>query len=170
MAKAFESCYQKGCVKDSLISQSSRQAQHLWHLREAVTETLARYQPFKNDVAVRPSRLPDFIEELDQWLAQHHRFGEAVCFGHLADGNVHINILKPEGIDLETFNNNRHKLMPELSQLIARYQGTIAAEHGIGLLKRPYLDLCRSAEANRVMRGVKAAFDPDGILNPGKVL
>jgi FAD/FMN-containing dehydrogenase len=91
-------------------------------------------------------------------------------YGHIGDGNLHMNILKPETMTVEEFENICRQVNPEIFALTREYKGSISAEHGIGLLKQPYLSYCRS-EADLVrMRGIKAVFDPLNIMNPGKLL
>ena len=93
---AFEHCLENALVSDGVISQSDAQAAQLWRLREGITESLARYVPYKNDVAVRISAMPVFLAEAQALLQREYPAFEVVWFGHIGDGNLHINVLKPD--------------------------------------------------------------------------
>ena len=93
-----------------------------------------------------------------------------VWFGHIGDGNLHINVLRPLDMDIDTFRGHCERVNSLVFDVLARYQGSMSAEHGVGLLKRDYLPVTRSAEEIHYLRGIRQVFDPDGILNPGKLL
>jgi FAD/FMN-containing dehydrogenase len=95
---------------------------------------------------------------------------EVVWYGHIGDGNLHMNILKPPSLDLKSFEARSHEISSRTYALTRAIGGSISAEHGIGLLKRPWLDQVRSAAEIELMRGIKKVFDPAGIFNPGKLL
>ena len=94
---------------------------------------------------------------------------EIVWYGHIGDGNLHLNILKPEDLSSDDFVTQCTAVSNEIGQLLAKYEGSVSAEHGVGLLKRDYLHYSRSASEISLMRAVKSVFDPNGILNPGKL-
>ena len=165
----FEHCTEQGWVLDAVISQSLTQAKNLWKLREDISETLWHWQPYKNDISVRVSRMPDFIREVDQLVAQSYPDFEVVWYGHIGDGNLHLNILKPEGFPVDQFHTNCVNVSVEMGQLLADYEGSVSAEHGVGLLKKEYLHYSRSAAEIDMMRSIKRVFDPNHIMNPGKV-
>jgi FAD/FMN-containing dehydrogenase len=165
----FESLLDEGRVSDGTISQSGAQAAELWQWREAISESIARQTPYKNDLAVRVARVPDFLRDLDQLVSRHYPDFEVVWFGHIGDGNLHMNVLKPEAWDLEEFHQAGRRLSPEVFELVQRYGGSVSAEHGVGLLKCDDLHWTRSAGEIELMRAIKRQFDPDGILNPGKI-
>lgn len=166
---AFEACMEQGLVADGVISQSDSQAAQLWHLRESITESLARYVPYKNDVSVRISAMPAFLAETQALLAAEYPHFEVVWFGHIGDGNLHINILKPDDMAQDAFVADCERVTKLLAQVLKSHGGSISAEHGIGLVKKPYLSSTRSEAEIAVMRGIKAVLDPNGIMNPGKL-
>ncbi len=166
---AFEDCMEQGWVLDGVISQSGAQAQQLWRLREGITESVARYKPYKNDVSVRISAMPAFLARTQALLGEAYPDFEVVWFGHIGDGNLHINVLKPDGYGDAEFISACEQVTKLLAQVLAEFDGSISAEHGIGLVKKPYLESTRSAAEIALMRGVKQAFDPKGLLNPGKL-
>jgi len=166
---AFEHCLDHGLVSDGVISQSDAQAAQLWRLREGITESLARYQPYKNDVSVRISAMPAFLAETQALLADAYPQFEVVWFGHIGDGNLHINVLKPDDMADGEFIAQCEQVTMLLATTLARHGGSISAEHGIGLVKKPYLSSTRSAQEIAVMRGIKRVLDPNGLMNPGKM-
>ncbi len=166
----FESCVEQGWVVDGVMSQSERQAENLWKLREYISETISEFTPYKNDISVTISHVPDFIAEVDAIVKAHYPDFEIVWFGHIGDGNVHLNILKPEALAKEEFFSHCQKVSQWVFEIVQKYEGSISAEHGVGLLKQPYLSYTRSEEEIAYMKAIKQAFDPKGIMNPGKVL
>ena len=167
---AFELLSEAGLVLDGVIAQSIAQASSLWRLRESITESIARYSPYKNDISVRVSRVPEFLADMDKLFAREYPHFEVVWFGHIGDGNLHISILKPDGMDVGAFNAECGRVTTLLCEVLKAHEGSISAEHGIGLLKRPYLASSRSESEIALMRGIKQVFDPLGIMNPGKLL
>jgi len=166
---AFEQCMEQGLVSDGVISGSDAQAAQLWRLREGITESLARYVPYKNDVSVRLSAMPAFLAETQALLAKEYPQFEVVWFGHIGDGNLHINILKPDDVAQEAFVADCERVTKLLASTLQAHGGSISAEHGIGLVKKPYLGCTRSDAEIAAMRGIKAVLDPNGIMNPGKL-
>ncbi|KTF40395.1 FAD-binding oxidoreductase [Xanthomonas translucens] len=166
---AFEACMEPGWVLDGVISQSDAQAAQLWRLREGITEAVARYTPYKNDVSVRISAMPAFLAQTQALLGQAYPQFDVVWFGHIGDGNLHINVLKPDATADADFIAACEQVTKLLAQVLAEHGGSISAEHGIGLVKKPYLESTRSTEEIALMRAVKRVFDPAGLLNPGKL-
>ncbi|MCD9087242.1 FAD-binding oxidoreductase [Stenotrophomonas sp. SY1] len=166
---AFEHCMEQGWVLDGVISTSDAQAQQLWRLREGITEAVARYKPYKNDVSVRISAMPAFLAESQALINGAYPHFEVVWFGHIGDGNLHINVLKPDDTSDAEFLSQCEHVTKLLAQVLHRFNGSISAEHGIGLVKKAYLDSTRDAAEIALMRGVKRAFDPKGLMNPGKL-
>lgn len=166
---AFEACMEQGWVSDGVISTSDAQAAQLWRLREGITEAVARYKPYKNDVSVRISAMPAFMARTQALIGEAYPHFDVVWFGHIGDGNLHINVLKPDDTDDARFLQQCEDVTKLLAQVLKEFHGSISAEHGIGLVKKGYLDSTRGAAEIALMKAVKRAFDPQGLLNPGKV-
>ena len=166
---AFEKCVEKSWVIDGVISQSEAQAKNFWRLREDISEACSRYTPYKNDVSVRISKVPEFMAEIDSTLQASYPDLEVVWFGHIGDGNLHISILKPEGLSMGEFVGRCRRIDEALSSVIQKLEGSLSAEHGVGMSKKPFLSFTRSSSEIELMRQVKRVFDPDGIINPGKI-
>jgi FAD/FMN-containing dehydrogenase len=166
---AFEHCVEQGWVADGIISQSEAQAAQLWRLREGITESLAPHVPYKNDVSVRVSAMPAFLAETQALLAREYPDFDVVWFGHIGDGNLHINVLKPDSLDQPEFVAQCEQVTALLAERLAAHGGSISAEHGIGLVKKKYLGCTRSEAEIAAMRGIRRALDPNAVLNPGKL-
>jgi FAD/FMN-containing dehydrogenase len=167
---SFEHCSETGWIVDGVISQSRSQADNLWKYRELISESIHRYTPYKNDLSVRVSRVTEFLAELNSLVGENYPDFEVIWFGHIGDGNLHMNVLKPEAFEAADFEQACQEVDKLVFELVEKYQGSISAEHGVGLLKKPWLKHSRSAAEIDLMRATKAAFDPAGILNPGKLL
>lgn len=165
----FETSLEQGVVTDGAQAQNANQAKEFWRLREDVSEATAAYSPYKNDISVRVAKVPEFLIEMDTLLKSEYPAFEVVWFGHIGDGNLHINILKPKELTSAEFLKQCHKVDNHLFEMIERFGGSVSAEHGVGLTKKPYLHHTRSKEEIQLMKAIKAQFDPDGILNPGKI-
>ncbi|MCA9605185.1 MAG: FAD-binding oxidoreductase, partial [Myxococcales bacterium] len=158
-------------VLDGVLASSGEQARALWELREGISESLsATGLPHKNDVALPIAALDSFCGELEAVFEDRYPGWEICLFGHIGDGNLHINVMKPDDMAKEAFLERVHEADRSIFELVRAHRGSISAEHGIGLLKRDWLGYSRSPEEIALMRGLKQAFDPKGILNPGKVL
>ncbi len=168
--EVFETCLEQGLVADGSMSQSESQAKNFWRLREDISESLAKYLPYKNDVSVAISKVPEFMQDLDGILAKAYPNWEVIWFGHIGDGNLHINILRPDGLSKEKFVEECRRVDLLIFEAVRAHGGSISAEHGVGLTKKSFLTYSRSPEEIELMKGIKKVFDPDGILNPGKVI
>ena len=166
----FEKLMSEGKIEDGTVSQNSEQAEQIWALRENISESIAQYQPYKNDIAVRISQLPEFLSQVNNLLKKEYPHYEVVWFGHIGDGNLHINILRPKDLNADEFVQNCNQVNELLFSKVSEFGGSISAEHGVGLLKKKYLHYSRSKEELEYMKSIKKVFDPDQILNPGKVL
>jgi FAD/FMN-containing dehydrogenase len=167
--KTFENCIDEGWVVDGVMSQSESQARGLWRLREDISETLSAYSPYKNDLSVKISVIPDFLEAVVELINKNYTEFEVLWYGHIGDGNIHLNILKPENMQPAEFLKKCKSLNPIIFSLTQQMNGSVSAEHGVGLLKRDDLAYTRSEEEISIMRQLKAVFDPNGIMNPGKI-
>ena len=166
----FEHCLEEGWISDGTISQSLGQAQNLWRLREDISETISRFTPYKNDISVKVSKVPQFLDDVDALVSEAYPDFEIIWFGHIGDGNVHLNILKPEDLPKADFFERCGKVSDLVFEVVQRYGGSVSAEHGVGLLKKPFLTYARSEVEIEYMKAIKKVFDPHNILNPGKLL
>jgi FAD/FMN-containing dehydrogenase len=167
LAEAFET----GLVSDAAIASSLAQQDAFWHLRESMSEAQRpEGGSIKHDVSVPISRIPAFLAEAD--AAVHALMPDArICaFGHLGDGNIHYNISQPVGADKVAFIARWREVNAVVHAVVHKHTGSISAEHGVGQLKRDELAASRPAIETELMRRIKQAFDPAGIMNPGKVI
>lgn len=167
---AFEHCVEAGWVEDGVLSQSLAQAEALWRLREDISETISRWTPYKNDISSTVSRVPALLAEVEAVVTANYPGFEIIWFGHIGDGNVHLNVLKPDAMPMDEFQARCGEVSEGVFEVVARHGGSISAEHGVGLLKKPYLRYSRSEPEIALMAQIKRVFDPAGIMNPGKIL
>ena len=165
----FEFCVEQGWVVDGVMSQSQQQLENLWKLREYISETISHWTPYKNDISVTVAQVPAFLHDIDAIVEANYPDFEVVWFGHIGDGNLHLNILKPENLSKEEFFAKCATVNQWVFETVQKYNGSISAEHGVGMTKRDYLGYSRSAEEVGYMKAIKAVFDPNGIMNPGKI-
>ncbi len=162
---------ESGLVLDGTQAQSLEQARALWTYREGISESLsATGLPHKNDIALPLRSLKPFCAELTALLEKRYPDWELCLFGHIGDGNLHVNIMKPDALSKDEFFKRTHEVDADLFGLVRAHHGSVSAEHGIGLLKREWLGHTRSPTEIALMKQLKLALDPLGILNPGKVL
>jgi FAD/FMN-containing dehydrogenase len=168
----LERALEQGCVSDAVVAENLSQAHGLWHIRESIT--LAQAEEglnIKHDISIPVSRIPAFVAETDALLAQAIPGVRMVDFGHLGDGNLHYNVQAPEGADGPAFLRDWEERVNTLVfDQVARFGGSISAEHGVGELKVAKLPLYKDPTALAMMRAIKQALDPQNLLNPGKVL
>jgi FAD/FMN-containing dehydrogenase len=167
---SFELLANDGLVVDGVIAHSLAQNAELWRLREGITESVARHCPYKNDIAVRVSHVPAFLERMQDLFEREYPRFEVLWFGHLGDGNLHVSILQPADMESEAFEVECGRVTRQLGGVLQEFGGSVSAEHGVGTLKKPYLHYTRTEAEIQLMRQVKRIFDPAGILNPGKLL
>jgi glycolate oxidase subunit GlcD len=166
----FEKCLENGWILDGAMSQSEVQAKNFWRYRDDITESVSNFSPYKNDISVSISKVPEFIKDLDTVFSNEYPTWEVIWFGHIGDGNLHISILRPQAMAKEDFLKECRRVDELVFKAVNKYQGSISAEHGVGLTKKPFLNYTRSEAEIELMRGIKKVFDPDGIMNPGKVI
>jgi FAD/FMN-containing dehydrogenase len=161
-----------GCAADAVVAQSLAQARSLWQLRESIP--LAQAEEglnVKHDISLPVSAIPDFVATTDAALAERFPGVRLVDFGHLGDGNLHYNVQAPAGADGAAFlAAHEHAINAIVYDAVAARGGSFSAEHGIGALKRAELATRKSPVALALMRRVKQALDPQGVLNPGRVV
>jgi FAD/FMN-containing dehydrogenase len=167
----LEGLLERDLVMDGTLAQNRDQAKTLWELREGISESLsATGLPHKNDIALPIAGLEAFVSDFEELMAERYPTWEICLFGHIGDGNLHVNVMKPDDLDKDAFIAKTHEVDRHLFELVERHHGSISAEHGIGLLKKEWLGYTRSPEEVALMRALKRVLDPKGILNPGKVL
>jgi FAD/FMN-containing dehydrogenase len=168
----LEAAVEAGCVQDAAIAQSLQQARAFWYLRESIP--LAQAQAglnIKHDIALPVSAIPGFVAEMDGALDAYLPGIQVIDFGHLGDGNLHYNVQAPAGVAPADFlTAHEAPINAMVYDAVQRRGGSISAEHGIGRLKREELAARKDATALTLMRAIKQALDPRGILNPGRVL
>lgn len=163
--------FEEGLVLDGVVAAHAQQAAELWELREGISESLsATGLPHKNDIALPVARLEAFTADFEKLLAERYPAFKVAVFGHIGDGNLHVNVMKPDEMPKEAFLAAVRELDEAMFELVGRHRGSISAEHGIGLLKKRALHHSRSEAEIALLRSLKACFDPRGILNPGKVI
>jgi len=167
--EVFELCLEQGWIQDGFLAQSSEQTKLFWSYREDISESLAPFSPYKNDISVRISKVPDFLNSVNEVLSRHYPQWTIVWFGHIGDGNLHINILRPDGVTKEDFFKQCQNVDRLLFEVVAKFEGAISAEHGVGLTKKPFLQHSKSVAEIEALKALKTWYDPDYILNPGKV-
>ena len=165
----FEHCVEQGWVVDGVMSQSEQQLRNLWKLREYISETISHFTPYKNDISVTISKVPAFLADIDAIVVDNYPDFEVLWYGHIGDGNLHLNILKPAALSNEEFFAKCATVNKWVFETVERYNGSISAEHGVGMVKRDYLEYSRSPAEIACMKAIKAVFDPNGIMNPGKI-
>ena len=165
----FEHCMEQGWVVDGVMSQNLTQAAELWKLREYISETISVFTPYKNDVSVLISHVPEFIEQIDHIVSSNYPDFEVCWFGHIGDGNLHLNILKPENMSKDNFFAECQVVNKHVFETVQKYGGSVSAEHGVGMTKKPYLQYSRSETEIDYLRDVKKVFDPNNIMNRGKI-
>jgi FAD/FMN-containing dehydrogenase len=163
--------FEKGIVIDAVIASSEAQQAHIWSLREEIS---AAQKPeggsIKHDISVPVSRFADFIKEADIAVGKIVPNFRSVAFGHIGDGNVHYNPMQPIDMDREEYLGNWEEISRVVHDIAVSMRGSISAEHGIGRLKADDLVHYKPAIEIDLMRRIKKALDPDGIMNPGKLL
>ncbi|PTM98443.1 FAD-binding oxidoreductase [Mycoplana dimorpha] len=167
MAEAME----QDLAEDAVIATSGAQRKALWHMRESMSPAQKpEGGSIKHDVSVPVSSIPAFMAEADAAVTAIIPGARICAFGHMGDGNIHYNISQPVGADKQAFLDRWHEVNAVVHGIVLKYGGSISAEHGIGQLKRDELAAIRAPIEIDLMRRIKHAFDPAGIMNPGKVL
>lgn len=170
--RLLETAFEQGVVSDAVVAESLQQAHALWHIRESIP--LAQAEEglnIKHDISLPVSKIPAFCAETDALLQREVPGVRLVNFGHLGDGNLHYNVQAPEGGDPATFLLEQEERVNHLVfDQVARFDGSISAEHGVGSLKVDKLPQYKDPVALALMKSVKRALDPQNILNPGRVL
>jgi FAD/FMN-containing dehydrogenase len=168
---ALEEALKDGWITDAVIAQSSRDRDAFWRLRESIPEAQRKDgASLKHDISVPVSQVPRFIDVAGGWVAQHVPQGTLVSYGHLGDGNLHFNINQRAGTQAADLQAVESQVRRAIHDFVRDFGGSFSAEHGIGQLKVSELERYADPVELDLMRRVKQAFDPRGIMNPGKVL
>ncbi|QJE02551.1 FAD-binding oxidoreductase [Massilia forsythiae] len=171
LERAIEAALEAGVARDAVVATSIAQSRALWAIREHIPlAQAAAGKNIKHDIALPVSRIADFIAATDALLEDAIPGVQVVCFGHLGDGNLHYNIAPPAGIAHDDFLLRQDEVNRIVHDSVVAFGGSISAEHGIGALKRGELARYKSPVELGLMRALKAALDPLGIMNPGKIL
>lgn len=168
-SEIYTNAFEISLIEDGVISQSQSQYRELWSFREHITEAISVFLTYKNDISVRTSQIPNFINDISSILNNEYPDFDTILFGHIGDGNIHISILKPHDFNKEKFLKICREVNLKLYDTVKKYNGSISAEHGVGLIKKPYLNYTRSEAEIEIMKGIKKVLDPNGIMNPGKI-
>ena len=168
----LEAALEQGLVSDAVVAENITQAHNLWHIRESIS--LAQAEEglnIKHDISIPVSRIPEFVRQADAALAAAIPGVRFVNFGHLGDGNLHYNIQAPAAGDAKVFLSEQEENVNTIVyDTVQAFDGSISAEHGVGELKRHKLVKHKSPVALGMMRAIKGALDPQGLMNPGRVL
>jgi D-lactate dehydrogenase (cytochrome) len=168
---ALESALGNRWISDAAVAQNDREREAFWRLRESIPEAQRKDgASLKHDISVPVSQVPRFIDVAGSWVAQHIPQGVLVSYGHLGDGNLHFNINQRAGAQVAQLQAVEQKVKRAIHDFVKDFGGSFSAEHGIGQLKVFELERYANPVELDLMRRVKNAFDPNGIMNPGKVL
>jgi FAD/FMN-containing dehydrogenase len=161
-----------GLITDAAVAESIEQSRTMWHLRESIPLAQPEEGPnIKHDISLPVSSIPEFVATTDAALQAAHPGTRSVNFGHLGDGNLHYNLQAPLGVDgAEFLRLHEPSVNTIVYDAVTAYGGSISAEHGVGALKREELMHRKSPVALQMMRAIKRALDPQGLMNPGRVL
>jgi FAD/FMN-containing dehydrogenase len=171
LERTLESAFDDGIAVNAVIASSGAQAERLWRMRETLPEAQKNLGVgIKHDVSVPVSRVPEFILRATKYCEDTIAGARVVAFGHIGDGNVHFNLMQPEGADVAAFLARGTEITTRVHDLAAELDGSFSAEHGIGVLKKHELERYKSPIELELMRTLKRTLDPDNIMNPGKVV
>jgi len=171
LEETLETAMERGLVNDAAVAESLEHRRAFWHLRETLPECQKpEGGSIKHDISVPLAAVPDFLREAGEVVEALIPGSRPVPFGHLGDGNIHYNISQPVGADAEAFLGRWDEMNDAVHRVVAKFGGSISAEHGIGVMKRKLLQQIKDPVALDLMRTLKRTLDPNNILNPGKVV
>jgi FAD/FMN-containing dehydrogenase len=161
-------------IADAAISSSIAQFNAIWSLREDISEAqAAEGKTIKHDISLPISVIPQFIEQVTKQLLDRFTSVRMVVFGHLGDGNLHFNLSPASGLEksqIQAFTGLEHEVNKLVHDAVNDLKGSISAEHGLGVLRRDEASRYRSETERRLMKSLKQSFDPNNLMNPGKVI
>jgi FAD/FMN-containing dehydrogenase len=168
----LEAALDQGLIGDAAVAASIAQSRAMWSLRESIP--LAQAEEglnIKHDIALPVSAIAEFVRATDAALQARWPGAQSINFGHLGDGNLHYNLQAPTGVDTAAFLREHEAAVNRLVyDAVTTFGGSISAEHGVGQLKRDELERYKSPVALALMRSIKQALDPQGVMNPGRVV
>lgn len=171
LERALEAAMEEGLVQDAAIAESETQAKSFWHIRETIPLSKRAYGAALNqDISVPVSRIPDFIEACNSAVRDVLPTADFVIFGHVGDGNLHYSVVEAQGAAEPQLKAHEGAITRVIFDTVMGHGGSISAEHGVGRLKRDELARLRPPAATQAMRAIKRALDPQGIMNPGRVV
>ena len=158
-------------VAEGVEAASGEDARKFWKTRETISESLSvRGHLHTSDISVAIRDMKDFLTEWEEIFARNYSAWELFVFGHFGDGNLHIHALKPASMSAEEFLQQNHAVEKDLYTLVQKFHGSVSAEHGVGLLKKADIGYTRAPNEVQLLKSLKKVFDPQGLLNPGKVV
>ena len=171
MERALGYAFEAGLIEDAALAQNRAQEEDFWRLRESLSEA-QKFEggSIKNDISVPVSKIPAFLERAIPAVLAVVPGARPVPFGHVGDGNLHFNISQPPDMDKQAFLARWEDVVEAVNEVVLALGGSISAEHGIGRMKRAWMRRIRNPAEIAAMRSIKTAFDPKGILNPGKLI
>ena len=171
MENVLEAGMDKGLILDATIAESVEQTRAFWKIREFLPDAQKpEGGSIKHDVSVPVAKVPEFLKRADEAVEKLIPGTRPVPFGHMGDGNIHFNLEQPIGADPAWFLAQDHAIMDAVNEVVRDLDGSFSAEHGIGQLKPYMMEDWRGGAELATMQRIKAALDPKGIMNPGKVL
>jgi len=169
LANALQDCAAKNLICDAIVAKSIAEADTIWRMRHAISEAQKFEGPsLKHDISVPVVRMQEFLLRCEDSLRQQEPDARPVIFGHVGDGNLHYNLSVP--VELAADSKRASCVTTTIYDLVAELGGSFSGEHGIGVLKKGYLERYRGGAELELMRRLKRALDPEQILNPGKVI
>jgi D-lactate dehydrogenase (cytochrome) len=170
LERLLEAALGTGLVADGVVAASLAQARELWRIREAIVEAQLYSGSIKHDVSVPVSRVADFITRASAAVAARLPGIRPIAFGHVGDGNIHFNLTQPPGLDKDAYLARWQEFNDIVHSIVRDLEGSISAEHGVGIMKRDEITQYKPAVEIELMRRIKRVLDPDDIMNPGKLV
>jgi len=171
MEQALEAAFESGLAEDALIAETLAQSKSFWTIRESIPLSKRAYgTSINHDVSVPVSQIPHFLEATETAILDLSPSAEIVAFGHVGDGNLHYSACEPKDATRPVLSNSSGEITEIVHQQAMAFGGSISAEHGVGRLKRDELEQIRPIAATKAMKAIKKALDPDGIMNPNRVV